>query len=138
MDEALQFPLPSEAERRSLIALYLDQYISAAGTAEGGAGSGTRGGFFARLSALLRGRRLSADRIQRAAGQPLDASPVDAGHPISYHVLLCFMLPCVKIACVAVESLTVLLGSSEQSVVVLGPLRRDRFAYTCIGVGADV
>ena len=68
MDEALQFPLPSQAERRALIALYLDQYISAAGTAEGGAGSGAGGGFFARLSALLRGRKLSADRIQRAAG----------------------------------------------------------------------
>ena len=78
MDEALQFPLPSEAERRSLVALYLDQYISAAGTAEGGAGSGTRGGVFARLSALLRGRRLSADRIQRAAGQPLDAGSCGA------------------------------------------------------------
>ncbi len=84
MDEALQFPLPSEAERRSLVALYLEQYISAAGTAEGGAGSGTRGGVFARLSALLRGRRLSADRIQRAAGQPLDAWLADTQLPMPW------------------------------------------------------
>jgi ATPase family AAA domain-containing protein 3A/B len=68
MDEALQFPLPTEAERRRIVALYLDQYIAAAGTAEGGAGSGSPRGLWARLSALLRGRKLSADRIQRAAG----------------------------------------------------------------------
>ena len=74
MDEALQFPLPTEAERRRIIALYLDQYIAAAGTAEGGAGSGAPRGLWGRLSALLRGRKLSADRIQRAAG----ASPVQA------------------------------------------------------------
>ncbi len=90
MDEALQFPLPSEAERRSLVALYLDQYISAAGTAEGGAGSGIRGGFLARVSALLRGRRLSADRIQRAAGQLSHAGPVNAD----------FRMPCACGLCV--------------------------------------
>ena len=68
MDEALEFPLPSEPERRQIIGLYLEQYISAAGTAEGGAGAAAPAGLWTRISAMLRGRKAGADRIQRAAG----------------------------------------------------------------------
>ena len=63
MDEALEFPLPSTTERKHIIALYLDQYISQAGTAAGGAGTAAVG-LRARLSALLRGQKASADTIR--------------------------------------------------------------------------
>lgn len=63
MDEALEFPLPSAGERKHIIALYLDQYISKAGTAAGGAGTAALG-LRARLSALLRGQKGSADAIR--------------------------------------------------------------------------
>lgn len=63
MDEALEFPLPSAPERKHIIALYLDQYISQAGTAAGGAGTAAVG-LRARLSALLRGQKASADTIR--------------------------------------------------------------------------
>ena len=68
MDEALEFPLPSESERRQIISLYLEQYISAAGTAEGGAGTAAPASLWARFSAMLRGRKAGTDRIQRSAG----------------------------------------------------------------------
>jgi ATPase family AAA domain-containing protein 3A/B len=64
MDEALEFPLPSSSERRQIIQLYLDLYISKAGTAEGGAGAGAAVSLADRLQALLRGRKLAADRIR--------------------------------------------------------------------------
>jgi ATP-dependent 26S proteasome regulatory subunit len=35
MDEALEFPLPGLEERRRILQIYLDSYISKAGTAEG-------------------------------------------------------------------------------------------------------
>lgn len=63
MDEALEFPLPSAAERKHIIALYLDQYITKAGTVAGGAGTAAVG-LRARLSALLRGQKASADTIR--------------------------------------------------------------------------
>lgn len=54
MDEALEFPLPGEGERLDILRLYLDKYIAKAGTAEGGAGAGGGGSFFARVGAMLR------------------------------------------------------------------------------------
>ncbi|GIL58833.1 hypothetical protein Vafri_13806 [Volvox africanus] len=63
MDEALEFGLPGLAERQRLLGLYLDKYIAKAGTAEGGAGAGAAGGPLARLTAMLKGRKASADRI---------------------------------------------------------------------------
>ena len=50
MDEALEFGLPEVAERQRILALYLEQYIFKAGTAEGGAGSGSSVGLWARFS----------------------------------------------------------------------------------------
>ena len=49
MDESLEFALPGLAERQQIIALYMDQYLVQAGTAEGGAGSGSRRGLGERL-----------------------------------------------------------------------------------------
>jgi hypothetical protein len=47
MDEALEFGLPGLAQRKSLLALYLDKYIRAAGTeqvrARGGVGDVPKG-----------------------------------------------------------------------------------------------
>ncbi|GFR42049.1 hypothetical protein Agub_g2865 [Astrephomene gubernaculifera] len=63
MDEALEFGLPQEAERLRLLGLYLDKYIAKAGTAEGGAGAGKSGGPLSKLTALLKGRKASADTI---------------------------------------------------------------------------
>ena len=50
-------------ERFQLLKLYLEQYIIKAGTAEGGAGSGSVQGLGARLRALLTGKRLAAAEI---------------------------------------------------------------------------
>lgn len=69
MDEALEFPLPSGGERKHIIALYLEQYISQAGTAAGGAGTAAVG-LRARLSALLRGQKASADTIRWDIARP--------------------------------------------------------------------
>jgi ATPase family AAA domain-containing protein 3A/B len=41
MDEALEFGLPGLTQRRSLLALYLDKYIRAAGTEQVGVREGT-------------------------------------------------------------------------------------------------
>lgn len=49
MDESLEFALPGLAERQQIIALYMDQYLVQAGTAEGGAGSGSHRGLGERL-----------------------------------------------------------------------------------------
>lgn len=49
MDEALEFGLPGEQERVSILALYLDQYIVKAGTKEGGAGASSTAGFGERI-----------------------------------------------------------------------------------------
>ena len=68
MDEALEFPLPSQPERAQIISLYLEQYINAAGTAAGGAGSGAPQGLFSRLTSMFRRGKSSADRITRADG----------------------------------------------------------------------
>ncbi|KAK9844676.1 hypothetical protein WJX74_005413 [Apatococcus lobatus] len=63
MDEALEFGLPGTQERFQLLKLYLEQYIIKAGTAEGGAGSGSVQGIGARLRAVLTGKRLAAAEI---------------------------------------------------------------------------
>jgi ATPase family AAA domain-containing protein 3A/B len=63
MDEALEFPLPNPGERKKMLQLYMDAYITKAGTAEGGAGAGTGGGLKQRIDNFLRGRKQSADRI---------------------------------------------------------------------------
>lgn len=55
MDEVLEFPLPSTHERKAIIALYLEQYISEAGAAVGGLRD--------RISAFFRGQKTSSDRI---------------------------------------------------------------------------
>ncbi len=54
MDEALEFPLPTAEERKRILALYLDKYITKAGTAEGGAGAGASTGIITRMSLWLR------------------------------------------------------------------------------------
>mmetsp|Transcript_18877 Transcript_18877/g.57048 ORF Transcript_18877/g.57048 Transcript_18877/m.57048 type:complete len:601 (-) Transcript_18877:2465-4267(-) len=60
MDEALEFPLPSRDERKAIIALYLEQYITQASTATaGGRAVGLRG----RISAFFRGQKVAADAI---------------------------------------------------------------------------
>lgn len=77
MDEALEFALPGVDEREKILGIYLDKYISKAGTALGGAGSdsssSSSGGLFGRIGALLRGRASSADRIaiQGVGGEQL-------------------------------------------------------------------
>jgi ATPase family AAA domain-containing protein 3A/B len=63
MDEAIHFDLPEQAQRMKLLQLYLDKYIVKAGTAEGEAGSGKSSGLVQRISLMLRGRKLAADRI---------------------------------------------------------------------------
>ncbi|KAI8463565.1 MAG: hypothetical protein J3K34DRAFT_526885 [Monoraphidium minutum] len=63
MDEALEFGLPGTEQRRKLLGLYIDKYITKAGTAEGEAGAGA-GGPLQRLGAALRGRKGGADRIE--------------------------------------------------------------------------
>uniref|UniRef100_A0A383WCV6 AAA+ ATPase domain-containing protein n=1 Tax=Tetradesmus obliquus TaxID=3088 RepID=A0A383WCV6_TETOB len=68
MDEAIHFDLPGREQRSKLLALYLDKYISKAGTEQGEAGSGKAGGLGQRLSMMLRGRKLAADRIAVDAG----------------------------------------------------------------------
>ena len=78
MDEALEFPLPSAPERKHIIALYLDQYISQAGTAAGGAGTAAVG-LRARLSALLRGQKASADTIRSGWPGSVTISLVEPG-----------------------------------------------------------
>lgn len=94
MDEALEFPLPSAAERKHIIALYLDQYIAKAGTAAGGAGTAAVG-LRARLSALLRGQKASADTIR---WRTFRSSPfckralshcMNVGTALGFMVLLC-------------------------------------------------
>lgn len=55
MDEALQFPLPTTTERKAIIALYLEQYITEASSATGS--------IWSRISAFFRGQKSSADRI---------------------------------------------------------------------------
>ncbi len=61
MDEALEFPLPSGSERKAIIALYLELYVSQAGTAAAG---GAVVGMRARISAFFRGQKASADSIR--------------------------------------------------------------------------
>jgi hypothetical protein len=56
MDEALQFPLPTTTERKAIIALYLEQYITEASSATGS--------IWSRISAFFRGQKSSADRIR--------------------------------------------------------------------------
>lgn len=63
MDEALEFGLPGEDERLKIITLYLDRYISKAGTAEGGAGAAATQGIRQKVSALMRGRLLKPEQI---------------------------------------------------------------------------
>lgn len=72
MDEAILFDLPGQEQRAQLLGLYLDKYIRKAGTAEGEAGAGVTQGLGSRVSMLLRGRKLAADRIS------VDPSVTDA------------------------------------------------------------
>lgn len=58
MDEALEFGLPDVPERQRLLELYLDKYIAKAGTEAGGAGAGGAGGALARLTSLMKGRKV--------------------------------------------------------------------------------
>eukprot|EP00877_Chromochloris_zofingiensis_P015243 jgi/Chrzof1/9973/Cz04g22140.t1 len=64
MDEALHFGLPGKQQRLKLLNLYMDKYIAKAGTTEGEAGAGTETGLWGRLQALLRGRKVAADKIE--------------------------------------------------------------------------
>lgn len=50
MDESLEFGLPGMNERRNILSQYVDQYISKAGTAEGGAGAASDTGLWRRFS----------------------------------------------------------------------------------------
>ncbi|KAF6259265.1 hypothetical protein COO60DRAFT_1514012 [Scenedesmus sp. NREL 46B-D3] len=68
MDEAIHFDLPGREQRGKLLALYLEKYISKAGTEQGEAGSGKSTGLGLRASTMLRGRKLAADRIVVDAG----------------------------------------------------------------------
>lgn len=74
MDEALEFPLPSRDERKAIIALYLEQYITQASTATaGGRAVGLRG----RISAFFRGQKVAADAIRcRGCAQPCVLGPL--------------------------------------------------------------
>ncbi|CAG9462978.1 unnamed protein product [Pedinophyceae sp. YPF-701] len=49
IDEAVEFPLPGEAERKLMLELYIDQYIAKAGTEAGGAGSESGGGLLSKI-----------------------------------------------------------------------------------------
>lgn len=64
MDEALEFGLPGEEQRRALVAQYLDRYVSRAGQSGAGAEAGgpppTLG---ERLRAMVRGSKSAADAI---------------------------------------------------------------------------
>jgi ATPase family AAA domain-containing protein 3A/B len=64
MDEALEFGLPGEEQRRALVAQYLDRYIARAGKAmdEGGGGSGGAS-LSERVRGFFSGRKGSADEI---------------------------------------------------------------------------
>eukprot|EP00798_Chlamydomonas_sp_ICE-L_P020713 gene20713-27525_t len=64
MDEALDFGLPGPNERKKILDLYLDRYITKAGTAEGEAGSGVATSIFERFSSMLRGRSAGAEKIK--------------------------------------------------------------------------
>lgn len=64
MDEALEFALPTTAERKRILDIYFDKYIAKAGTAEGGAGSGAEGGLIDRISDWLRRRKSAAVVIE--------------------------------------------------------------------------
>jgi len=63
MDEALEFGLPGEAQRRALLAQYLGQYVgSRAAGGKGGEGEGRSLG--ERVRGLLSGRKAEADAIR--------------------------------------------------------------------------
>ena len=61
MDEALEFGLPQEEERKQILSLYLDRYIAKAGTAEAGGGDSSAAG---RFSSLARGRKATTESIE--------------------------------------------------------------------------
>jgi ATPase family AAA domain-containing protein 3A/B len=64
MDEALEFGLPGEAQRRALVAQYLDRYVTRAGeSGAGGAAGGPPPSLGERLRSLVRGRKSAADAI---------------------------------------------------------------------------
>ena len=76
MDEALEFGLPQEEERKQILSLYLDRYIAKAGTSEGGAGSGQEGtSILGKFNALLKGRKAIAEPI---AVKGIDESKIAA------------------------------------------------------------
>jgi len=64
MDEVVEFPIPGEEERMRLFKLYLEKYIMAAGTDEGGAGAERRHGLGSALKYFVWGRKLQIDPIQ--------------------------------------------------------------------------
>lgn len=64
MDEALEFALPEEPERRRILDVYFEKYIIKAGSPEGGAGAGASTNIMERVSNVLRRRKSSADVIE--------------------------------------------------------------------------
>lgn len=64
MDEVVEFPIPGPEERLRLFKLYLQKYILAAGTDEGGAGSERRHGLLYAAKYFLSGRKVQVEPIR--------------------------------------------------------------------------
>lgn len=63
MDEVVEFPIPGINERKRLFSLYLNKYILAAGTDEGGAGAERRHGLWYSAKYFFSGRKIQIDPI---------------------------------------------------------------------------
>ena len=63
MDEIVEFPIPGIEERLRLYNLYLNKYIIAAGTDEGGAGAERRHGLAYSAKYFFSGRKVQVDPI---------------------------------------------------------------------------
>ena len=91
MDEALEFALPGRDERRRILDIYFDRYISKAGTREGGAGAAAAIGLFSRLGNGPRGRGgIERIEVRGVGGEQLDAA-ADATEGFSGRELAKFM-----------------------------------------------
>ena len=126
MDEALEFGLPGIAERQRILALYLDQYIFKAGTAEGGAGSGSSVGLWARLS-------VSSLLLSPPVVSPLRVA--DHSRDCSVHIcrLSCLALTLVFCLCnVQHESASYIQRFTGNETV----LQRSIIAMTCYLLGS--
>eukprot|EP00201_Polytomella_parva_P015887 CAMPEP_0175066940 /NCGR_PEP_ID=MMETSP0052_2-20121109/16801_1 /TAXON_ID=51329 ORGANISM="Polytomella parva, Strain SAG 63-3" /NCGR_SAMPLE_ID=MMETSP0052_2 /ASSEMBLY_ACC=CAM_ASM_000194 /LENGTH=600 /DNA_ID=CAMNT_0016333725 /DNA_START=31 /DNA_END=1833 /DNA_ORIENTATION=+ len=62
MDESLEFGLPTEAERRNILNLYFNSYISKSGTTEAGAGAGSEN-ISKKFEGLVKGQKTVSDAI---------------------------------------------------------------------------